>query len=146
LEGGKHFYIGWEQGTVDNGNEVRIGVDINSKSPFPLLYKVNEDWLERPDNFPLMIRPIFGIEKPVSVKDRLSKSISPFFPNPAKALIQNKESFKHLKIFNHLGQIVYNLEDGAPMQEINFNLNPGFYTAKWISTNGDWNCQKLIIE
>jgi len=146
LEGGKHFYIGWEQGTVDNGNEVRIGVDINSKSPFPLLYKVNEDWLERPDNFPLMIRPIFGIEKPVSVKDRFSKSSSPFFPNPARALIQNKESFKQLRIFNHLGQVVYKLEDGAPMQEINFNLNPGFYTARWIATNGDWNCQKLIIE
>ena len=147
LIGGKHFYIGWEQGVIDNRNEVLLGCDINTRSDSLFYYKEQATWKKyKLDNYSIMIRPIFGPQVQVSVKDRLAKVQSPFFPNPARTSIQNKESFVNLGIFNQLGQILVQEKFGEPLQNVEIDIKPGFYIARWQDLSGNWQNQRLIVE
>ena len=143
LQGGKHFYIGWEQGVIDNRNEVLLGCDINSRSDSAFHYKEQATWKKyKLDNYSIMIRPIFGPEVQVSVKDRMAKQKSPFFPNPARTSIQNKESFVNLGIFNQLVQVLVQEKFGEPMQNVKIEVKPGFYIARWQDLSGNWQSQR----
>jgi photosystem II stability/assembly factor-like uncharacterized protein len=147
LQGGKHFYIGWEQGVIDNRNEVLLGCDINTRSDSTFYFKEQATWKKyKLDNYSIMIRPIFGPEIQVSVKDRIAKTQSPFFPNPAKTSIQNKDSFANLSIFNQLGQVIVQEKFGEPLQNVEIKVKPGFYIARWQDLSGNWQSQRLIIE
>jgi len=147
LNGGKHFYIGWEQGVIDNRNEVLLGCDINSRSDSTYYYKEQATWKKyKLDNYSMMIRPIFGPEIQVSVTDQIAKQKSPFFPNPARTSIQNKETFVNLSIFNQLGQVLVHEKFGEPMQNVKIDIKPGFYIARWQDLSGNWQSQRLIVE
>lgn len=147
LQGGKPFYIGWQQRLVDNGNEFRIGVDVNSENPGVFYFNSTAKWqIWDQDSYPPMIRPVFGIESPTAVKPILSTARSPFFPNPASQSIRNRESFSNLQILNSLGQEVQQLDNGMAGQPIRLHLQTGLYFLKWQQTDGQWVSQRLLVE
>jgi photosystem II stability/assembly factor-like uncharacterized protein len=147
LPGGRSFYVGWQQGLIDNGNEVRLGCDINSSNPGTLFFKSGQSWrMWEFDNYPLMIRPVFGPEYVTSVRTSLSKPLSPFYPNPARTSIFNRLDFRNLQIFNSLGQEVAQRENGLAEEPLNLNLPKGIYSLKWQEQGGAWVSQRLIVE
>lgn len=147
LEGGKYFYIGWENTVVDNNNEVTLGIDLNSSSPGNFFYTISGQWkADTSDSYPIMIRPVFGEETPTPVKQNLSQPKSPFFPNPARNELINKESFSDLQIFNNLGQLVLAESNPEGKNRLEIQLNPGLYFLNWTEKNGRRVNQKIIVE
>lgn len=147
LEGGKYFYIGWQNPVVDNGNEVSIGLDLNSSSPGNFFYTVSGAWLtETRDNFPLMIRPVFGEEVPTAVKGRLTEPKTSFYPNPAQKIISNPDGFSNLKIHTISGQECFSDLNLEGKSDLELNLIPGLYFITWNEKDGRPVSQKLIIE
>jgi len=147
LTGGRHFYIGWQQGSIDNGNEVRIGCDVNSSNKGSLLFRSLQTWrVWEFDDYPLMIRPIFGPEVTTSVRSSLSKPLSPFYPNPAKDAIRNQFDFNHLQVYNTMGQLVGETESGRSGDLVPLHLPKGIYSLKWLERGGSWVSQRLIID
>lgn len=147
LKGGKHFFIGWQQASIDNSNEVRLGCDINSSNPGVFYYNSQGEWrIWTFDDYPLMIRPVFGPEVPVSVRPQQSSIHNQFFPNPARNQITSNGHFFHLNVINALGQVVHSYESGSPMETIKLDLNPGLYFLVWMDEKGQWLNQKLLLE
>ena len=147
IKGGQSFFIGWQQGLIDNGNEVKLGCDINSSNPGMFYYNSQGKWLIWAfDNFPMMIRPVFGVENPVSIKEIVSSPRNPFFPNPSTGSIQNKEAFYKLQIFNQLGQTIFEKNHGEAFQSIEIDLQPGLYVARWQDQSSIYQSQRLVIE
>lgn len=148
LQGGRHFFIGWQQGIIDNGNEVFLGCDINSRFPQSFYYNDDgADWrIWQKDDFPLMIRPVFGPNVQVSVKDKHSKPGSAFFPNPSLGSIKNKEAIRNLCLFNHLGQLLESRDLLEAEEEFVIRKQAGFYFLKWQEMNGNWVSQKIVVQ
>lgn len=147
LEGGKSFFIGWENTVIDNNNEVTLGLDLNSKSPGNFFYTISGQWYkDNSDDFPIMIRPVFGEENPTSVKQALGQPKSPFFPNPAKGKLFNRESYSNLQIFNSLGQMVFYETNAEDKLELDLDLNPGLFFINWSERDGRRVNQKIRIE
>ena len=147
LPGNKDFYIGWQQGLIDNGNEVRLGCDINSSNPGTFFFKSGQSWrLWKFDNYPLMIRPVFGPEYVTSVKSAITKPQSPFFPNPARTEIRNRLDFTDFQIFNMMGQQLDSRATGHAGDAIPIQLPSGIYILKWVETGGNLVSQRLVVE
>ena len=147
LPGNKDFYIGWQQGLIDNGNEVRVGCDINSSNPGTFFFKSGQSWRQWGfDKFPLMIRPVFGPEFVTSVKSAISKPQSPFFPNPARTEIRNLRDFTSFQIFNMMGQLIDSCPSGRAGEALPIHLPAGIYTLKWMETGGHPVSQRLVVE
>jgi len=148
LKGGRNFYIGWEQPAIDNSNEVRIGCDVNASNPGSFYYNSGgQEWRVYDfDDFPLMIRPVFGPVTITSVKKTVGKPTSLFYPNPARQSIQNRKAFQHLEIFNTLGQVVNTFENGESGEEMILKLPPGIYTLRWLETFETPVSQRIIVE
>jgi photosystem II stability/assembly factor-like uncharacterized protein len=148
MKGGRHFYIGWQQGAIDNGNEVRIGVDINNRNPGNFFYKFSTEWnkgIGPDDDFPFLFRPVFGPEVFTPVKDRIGKPTSPFFPNPAGNRIFNRQPYRNLIIRDVLGRERFSSPSGEGGGGIGLNLNSGLYLLFWEEESGQPVSQKLII-
>jgi photosystem II stability/assembly factor-like uncharacterized protein len=148
LQGGRHFFIGWQQPVIDNGNEVFLGCDINASNPKSFYYNDDgSDWsIWEKDSFAIMIRPVFGTAIKVGVQERITAPSSPFFPNPGPGVIRNHEHTKNLLVFNHMGQQVYEKDFLPAAEPLELNLKPGFYFLKWEETNGSRVSQKIIIQ
>jgi hypothetical protein len=147
LPGNKDFYIGWQQGLIDTGNEVRVGCDINSSNPGTFFFKSGQSWRQWGfDKFPLMIRPVFGPEFVTSVKSAISKPQSPFFPNPARTEIRNLRDFTSFQIFNMMGQLIDSCPSGRAGEALPIHLPAGIYTLKWMETGGHPVSQRLVVE
>ncbi len=148
LQGGKHFYLGWQQPVIDNGNEVFLGCDINSQNPQSFYYNDDgADWrLWDKDDFAVMIRPVFGSAIKVGVEGRISAPTSPFFPNPNSGVFRNHEDVKNLMVFNHMGQLLEEKDFQQAMEPISVKQKPGFYFLKWQDLSGNWVSQKIIIQ
>jgi hypothetical protein len=147
LKGGKHFYIGWEQGVIDNRNEVLLGCDINSRSDSAFHYKEQNVWKKyKLDNYSMIIRPIFGSNVPDSLQLSDGRMNTTIIPNPASTSIQNREAFMNLSIFNQLGQILVQEKYGEPFQNVKIDLKTGLYIVRWQDLEGNWRNQRLIIE
>jgi hypothetical protein len=147
LPGNKDFYIGWQQGLIDNGNEVRLGCDINSSNPGTFFFKSGQSWrLWKFDNYPLMIRPVFGREYVTSVKSAITKPQSPFFPNPARTEIRNRLDFTAFQIFNMMGQQMDSRPSGHAGEAVPVRFPAGIYILKWVEAGGNLVSQRLVIE
>ncbi len=147
LPGNKDFYIGWQQGLIDNGNEVRLGCDINSSNPGTFFFKSGQSWrLWKFDNYPLMIRPVFGPEYVTSVKSSITKPQSPFFPNPARTEIRNRLDFTDFQIFNMMGQQMEFRATGHAGESIPVPFPAGIYILKWVEAGGNLVSQRLVVE
>lgn len=146
LEGGRNFYIGWQNTVIDNGNEVALGLDINSSNPGNFFFTQSGSWKNDSLAFPIMIRPVFGEETPTSVKPTISAPKSPFFPNPAQDKLFNHEPFQNLKIFNALGQLYRFFPFGDENSIIRPDLEPGIYLLHWQEPDGRPVSQKLMIK
>lgn len=147
LEGGKHFFIGWQNTVIDNGNEVALGIDINSSSPGNFYFTQSGEWkIDNSDDFPIMIRPVFGEETPTAVREKIGEPISPFFPNPAKKTIHNSAPFQNLKIISVLGQLCLDFPNREGQQDLDLELAPGLYIIHWQEKDGRPVSQKLMIQ
>ena len=147
LQGGKPFYIGWQQNVIDNGNQVRLGCDVNSSNPRSFYYNSNAQWRVYDfDSYPLMIRPDFGIETPTAVKASLGAPRAPFYPNPSRNTIRNREAFSNLEIYNALGQNLQTVSFGMAGETVPHHLQTGLYILKWQQTDGQWVSQRLMVE
>ncbi len=148
LQGGKHFFIGWQQPVIDDGNEVFLGCDINSSNPLSFYYNDDgSDWrIWDKDDFAIMMRPVFGSSIKVSVQEKISAPSSPFFPNPGNGLMRNRQNVQNLMIFNHLGQLLDEKEFQAAMEPLQLQHKPGLYFLRWQETNGRPVSQKIMIQ
>jgi photosystem II stability/assembly factor-like uncharacterized protein len=149
LKGNRHFYVAWQQGAIDNGNEVRIGVDINNRNPGTFYYKFSTQWEvdNSPESeFPFLLRPVFGPEVVTSVLPRLARPQFPFYPNPAQNKIHNRQPFRHLLVRDVLGRTVLDVEKGNGGESVDIDLPPGIYSLVWEEENGQPVTQKLLIQ
>jgi len=147
LQGGRNFYIGWQQGNIDNGNEVRIGCDLNTITPSVYYFKTGGEWKAwNTDSLTLMIRPVFGPEYITSVKGRIQQAESPFFPNPANGGFQNLRDFSSLSILDLTGRQVFQLDNGKAREIIRPALPGGMYFLRWLEDGKRPVVQKLWIE
>lgn len=147
LQGGRSFYVGWQQGLIDNGNEVRIGCDINSLSPSSFFYKTGGEWKAwTADSLTLMIRPVFGPEYVTAVKDRIRQPEFPFFPNPASDGFRNRRDFSDLRICDLTGKPVYEQRQGTAGEIIRPGLPSGMYIMHWLEEGRRPVVQKMRID
>lgn len=147
LQGGRHFYVGWQQGAIDNGNEVRIGCDINSANKGSFLFRSLQEWkVWEFDDFPLLLRPVFGPEVLTSVRNPVQAPKFPFYPNPTKNTLQNQSDFSNLLIYNTMGQRVFEKERGEAGQTLQIDLPKGIYSLKWMEKSGRWVAQRLVVD
>lgn len=146
LKGGKSFYIGWQQGLIDNSNEVRIGLDINNFTPSSFFYQIGGQWFTWTDSLTWMIRPVFGPEFVTSVKDKIGKPESPFYPNPAQGGFRNKLNFSQLEIRDVTGRKLFEKELGVAGEIIRPELPPGLYFLHWLEGGRRPVVQKMMLE
>jgi|GEM_PF-1357361 photosystem II stability/assembly factor-like uncharacterized protein len=147
LQGGRSFYIGWQQGLIDNKNEVRIGCDINTTTPSVFFYKTGGEWKAwNTDSLTLMIRPVFGPEYITSVKNKILQPESPFFPNPASDGFRNRRDFTRLQIQDLAGRQVFGLERGSAGELIRPGLASGLYFLRWLEDGKRPVVQKIRID
>lgn len=146
LEGGKSFFIGWQQGLIDNANEVRVGLDVNTKTPSVVFYQVGGQWLAWNDSLTPMIRPVFGSELVTSVKDKIGKPQSPFYPNPAHDAFCNRLAFSRLEIRDITGKIVFEKSEGVSGEIIRPALPSGLYFLRWMENGRNPVVQKMLME
>ena len=147
LQGGKNFYIGWQQGLIDDGNEVRIGCDINTTTPSVFFYRTGGEWKAwNTDSLTLMIRPVFGPEYITSVKNKVFQAESPFFPNPASDGFRNRRDFTGLQIQDLAGRSVFRMESGKAGELIRPGLPSGLYFLRWLEDGKKPVVQKIRID
>lgn len=147
LKGGRHFYVGWQQGVIDNSNEVRVGADINFRHPHPFYFKSGTVWSSySADNYSLMIRPVFGPVSVTSVKASISAPENPFYPNPGTGIFRNAGWVKNLKIRNVLGQTLDEVQDLPRGQELQTFLPKGLYVFSWEEISGKVVSQRILIQ
>ena len=147
LKGGRHFYIGWQQGAIDNGNEVRIGADINFKHPYPFYYKAGQSWnAYTGDNFSLLFRPVFGPATITSVQKLTHQPKHPFFPNPSQGRFRNSGQVNNLLVLNLLGQEVKSITSLEPFEDLNLTLPKGLYLFTWHENEGRQVVQRIAID
>ena len=147
LQGGRSFYIGWEQGLIDDGNEVRIGCDINTTTPSVFFYRTGGEWKAwNTDSLTLMIRPVFGPEYITSVKNKILQPESPFFPNPASDGFRNRRDFTGLQIQDLAGRSVFRMESGKAGELIRPGLPSGLYFLRWLEDGKKPVVQKIRID
>jgi hypothetical protein len=81
----------------------------------------------------------------VNINEYENSRIS-IYPNPSngKLNIHDYENVSNIKIYNVLGETVY--ENHSVTKEFETNLKTGMYLVNIKAKNGDLNTQKLIIE
>lgn len=147
LKGGRSFYVGWQQGLIDNGNEVRIGCDVNSSNTGKFFFKAGSEWMAwEKDAYPLMIRPVFGPEYVTSVKQKISKPEFPFFPNPSNNGFRNRKNFTDLRVTDMAGREVFQQESGKAGELLNPKLVSGIYFLHWMEDGLRPVVQKMLID
>ncbi len=108
LRGNRNYYFGWQNGIVDNGNELRVGLDINTEADSVLHYNTGTGWRRFVgNNFSPMIRPVFGKATLVSVKDKIesNKTIS-VYPNPTQGNMQVAGQADRVMVYDRQGKLV----------------------------------------
>jgi hypothetical protein len=132
---------------IDDGNEVRIGCDINTISPSVFFYKTGGEWKAwNTDSLTLMIRPVFGPEFVTSVKSLLTAARYPFYPNPAQSAFRNSRDFSALNIRDISGKTVFELAEGRAGEMLRPELPPGMYFLHWLEEGRRPVVQKIILE
>jgi photosystem II stability/assembly factor-like uncharacterized protein len=149
LEGGKHYFFGWQQGLTENANEVRIGVDVNTETDTIFYYNTGSTWFKyRGDAFALIFRPVFGREVPTSVKPTISAHQKFLYPNPSKGLLKIAEEVQQIQIFDLRGKLLLDktIEHNSERVLTYHPGNKGIYLAHIKHKSGQIFVQKLIFE
>ena len=147
LQGGRAFYVGWQQALTNDEKMVRIGCDANTKTPSVFFYKDGGEWKAwNTDSLTLMIRPVFGPEFITSVKEKMVRPEYPFYPNPARDGFRNSRDFESLCIRDLSGKIAVQIKEGRAGEIIRPALPPGLYFFHWLEEGRRPVVQKMMIE
>jgi hypothetical protein len=108
LRGNKFYYFGWQNGIVDNGNELRIGLDINTETDTVLFYNTGAGWRRfLGNNFAPMLRPVFGRATLVSNKEKLENVAQiTVYPNPNTGILHIKGGAESLQVIDRQGRVL----------------------------------------
>jgi len=108
LKGNKNYYFGWQNGIIENGNELRVGLDINSEADSVLYYNTGAGWRRFVgNNFSPMLRPVFGKATLVSVKERIeTHHVLSVYPNPSTGSIQVTNQPNRIMVYDRQGKLV----------------------------------------
>lgn len=142
------FYVGWEQSSDDNLN---VGFDRSNNASEHLFYRTFGEWSNSLFDGALMIRPIIGKEKVLSIDERIEKVPFSIYPNPSRGdIIRVKTKIYQadykeyaLEISSTDGRLikVMRLEN-----EINLTgLGNGMYFIRLIRDDSVIAVEKLII-
>ncbi|MEO6303971.1 MAG: T9SS type A sorting domain-containing protein, partial [Bacteroidia bacterium] len=124
------YFVGLQQ-KVATG--IVVGFDKNLNHSSNLYYNSGNNWTQSSIYGSLMLRPVFGTDAPVGIKENTSSKNNPFsiYPNPGNDhfIIQTEQTEKaSYTLINALGQKVSEGKIETQQQIVNTeNLNSGIY-------------------
>lgn len=142
------FYVGWEQSTDDNLN---VGFDRSNNASKHLFYRTFGDWTGSLFEGALMVRPIIGKEKILSLDEKKFKVPFSLYPNPATGDIVriktniNTSDFRDysIRISSSDGRLISSLPLKSDIS-VNYLVN-GMYFIQLTRDNVVVAVEKLII-
>ena len=145
------FYVGWQQGSIDNLN---IGLDRYTDSHTKRFFNVTGNWQNSDAQHAgsLMLRPIVGLENPLSTPENRPENTFSIFPNPVAGSSfsitlppgWNESDNISIEIFDASGRLVQK-GNYTTVQNCD-HYTPGIYLVRLVnrSTNKMLS-QRLIV-
>lgn len=141
------FYIGWQQFSGIE-NEVRVGVDLNTKIPNLVFFNTMGDWQPDTMGTVLMIRPVFsGGKNSISslANTQTVQQDIQFYPNPTEGRIFFSAPVQEVELLNAIGQRVFHTTSVSGVEELNLPSMPkGWYLMRFRGLNGQQYFRKLV--
>lgn len=142
------FYIGWEQTTDDHLN---LGYDMNTDASTHTFWKTFQGWNSSINKGAIMLRPVIGKEKVLSMGEKPNIKLFSLYPNPAsgdkvgiKSAIASSEQNQYLlRISSSDGRVI---AKQTLSHELSIAGIPGgFYIVQLLKQGKTVATQKLII-
>lgn len=142
------FYVGWEQA---DDNILNLGFDKNSDASQHVFFRTVDPWNTSLMKGALMIRPVIGIEKILSMDENTAKVQFSLYPNPSQGnLVKIKSDISLAEYGNYT--LLISASDGRIIAERPFNsilelngIPNGFYIVQLRNQQRIVAAEKMII-
>lgn len=143
------FYIGWQK--INTPEMLNVGFDANKINSDKLFYNFTGQWTQSQFDGTLMIRPMFGHEIPLGIKNNPEKTSLDFniYPNPASNYlnIETKnelDNYLRISIFDMYGKI--HVDEFNSETPVNISgLSSGIYFIRISDTSGNTSTKKFLV-